>query len=87
MIWFSRDSKIAIRKAVKMAALVAVIAAMTLAVAGLYLRANQPAGRSHLHALVFDLGAGMGAIGEHGSSRLDEAREVQKDICSMPRRA
>jgi len=56
------------------------LGAMTLALAGLYLRVNQPAGRSHLHALVFDLGAAMGAIGDHGSSRLDEARRAAEQI-------
>jgi hypothetical protein len=60
------------------------LGALTLAVAGLYLRVNQPAGRSHRHALVFDLGAGMGAIGDHGSSRpssrLDEARRDAAQI-------
>jgi len=56
------------------------LGALTLAVAGLYLRVNQPAGRNHRHALVFDLGAGMGAIGDHGSSRLDQARRVATQI-------
>jgi hypothetical protein len=56
------------------------LGAMTLAVAGLYLRVSQPAGRNHWHALVFDLGAGMGAIGDHGRSRLDEARRVAAQI-------
>jgi hypothetical protein len=56
------------------------LAALTLAVAGLYLRVNQPAGRNHRHALVFDLGAGMGATGDHGHSRLDDARRVATEI-------
>jgi hypothetical protein len=56
------------------------LGAITLALAGLYLRVNRPAGRSHRRALVFDLGAGMGAIGDRGSSRLDEARRSAAQI-------
>jgi hypothetical protein len=57
------------------------LGAMTLAVAGLYLRVNQPAGTNHRHALVFDLGAAMGATtDDHGSSRLDEARDAAAQI-------
>ncbi len=56
------------------------LAALTLAVAGLYLRVERPAGINHRHALVFDLGAGMGAIGSGGSSRLDEARRKAAEL-------
>jgi hypothetical protein len=56
------------------------LGALTLAVAGLYLRVNQPAGRNHRHALVFDLGAGMGATDAPGSSRLDEARRLATQV-------
>src|SRR6516164_2006847 len=48
------------------------LAAMTLAAAGFYLLGARPLGRHQLHALVFDLGAGMGATDGHGS-RLNEA--------------
>ena len=49
------------------------LAAMTLAVAGFYLLGPRPVGPHQLHALVFDLGAGMEA--RNGRvSRLDEAR-------------
>ena len=40
------------------------LGALTLAVSGLYLRTNQAPGPNRSDALVFDLGAGMGAIGE-----------------------
>jgi len=49
------------------------LAAMTLAAAGFYLLGPRPVGPHQLHALVFDLGAGMEARNGHGS-RLDEAR-------------
>ena len=57
------------------------LSALTLAVAGLYLRVNQHSGSSHRHALVFDLGAAMGAATEYrGSSRLEDARAVAAQI-------
>lgn len=56
------------------------LGALTLAVAGLYVRTNQAVGRNHRHALVFDLGAGMGAVGESGRTRLDEARRTATRI-------
>ena len=49
------------------------LSAMTLAAAGLYLLSARPIGRHQIHALVFDLGAGMEAR-EGYVSRLDEAR-------------
>lgn len=52
------------------------LGALTLAVAGLYLRISRPVGPNHRHALVFDLGAGMGAVGDNGRTRLDEARRA-----------
>jgi hypothetical protein len=56
------------------------LGAITLAVAGLYMRVYQPAGRNRRHALVFDLGAGMGAVDDHGTSRLDQARRAAAQI-------
>src|SRR5437879_1972579 len=38
------------------------LAMLTLAVAGLYLRSSAPRGPHQTHALVFDLGAAMGAF-------------------------
>lgn len=51
------------------------LGAMSLAVAGLYVRRHQAIGPGHRHALVFDLGAGMSA-GENGITRLDLARQL-----------
>ena len=57
------------------------LAAMTLAAAGLYLLGPRPAGSNQLHALVFDLGAGMEAT--TGSvSRLDQARKIAHRVIS-----
>ncbi len=56
------------------------LGALTLAIAGLYLRTNQTVGRNHRHALIFDLGAGMGAVSEGGGTRLDEARRTAARI-------
>ena len=65
------------------------LGALTFAVAGLYLRVHQPVGRNHRRALVFDLGAAMGATDDDGSahpgSRLDEARGIaEKIIANAP---
>jgi len=57
------------------------LTAMTLAGAGFYLLGSQPVGRHQLHALVFDLGAGMGAMDRH-RSRLDEARSRARVLIS-----
>ncbi|HEX4210935.1 MAG TPA: VWA domain-containing protein [Candidatus Binataceae bacterium] len=51
------------------------LAALTLAVAGLYTKSLRPAGRFRRHAVVFDLGAGMAATAD-GRTRLDEARQI-----------
>ena len=55
------------------------LAALTLAVAGLYVRRSVPAGPHRNHALVFDLGAGMGAT-DDGVSRLDQAKTQAREI-------
>jgi hypothetical protein len=57
------------------------LAAMTLAAAGFYLLGPRPVGGHQLHALVFDLGAAMGAS-EGGVSRLDEARRRARRLIS-----
>ena len=60
------------------------LGALTLTLAGLYLRVHQTVGRNHRHALVFDLGAAMGATdgngAAHPNSRLDDARASAKQI-------
>ena len=55
------------------------LGAMSLAVAGLYVRSHRAVGPAHRHALVFDLGAGMSA-GENGITRLDTARQLASRI-------
>ena len=57
------------------------LAAMTLAAAGFYFLGPRPVGRHQLHALVFDLGAGMEAT-DGGGSRLDEARRRARRMLS-----
>ena len=57
------------------------LGAMTLAAAGLYLMGPRPVGRHQLHALVFDLGAGMEATNGH-ISRLSEARRQARKLIS-----
>jgi hypothetical protein len=57
------------------------LGAMTLAAAGFYLIGPRPVGQHQLHALVFDLGAGMGAT-SGGVSRLDEARTRARSLIS-----
>ena len=44
------------------------------------MRTNQAPGPNRSDALVFDLGAGMGAIGENGITRLDDARSAASKI-------
>src|SRR5580704_4138501 len=56
------------------------LGALTLAVSGLYLRTHQAPGPNRRDALVFDLGAGMGAMGENGVTRLDDARRAATKI-------
>src|SRR5579872_1178986 len=58
------------------------LAAMTLAAAGFYLLHPRPVGHHQLHALVFDLGAGMGAV-DGRVSRMDEARARARRIISL----
>lgn len=55
------------------------LAALTLAGAGLYARSWRPAGNHRQRALVFDLGAGMGATAG-GVTRLDQARQAVETI-------
>ena len=55
------------------------LAALTLALAGLYLRVYGAPGGHRTHALVFDLGAAMGAR-EDGGSRLDQARAAARRV-------
>jgi len=59
------------------------LGAMSLAVAGLYVRSHQAVGPNHRHALVFDLGAGMGAVGENGITRLSTARQLALRIIAQ----
>lgn len=55
------------------------LAALTMAVAGFYIRTTRPVGIHRNHALVFDLGAAMGALGGD-RSRLDEAKRSAFEI-------
>ena len=58
----------------------AALAALTLAIAGLYVMRPRSPGHGRIHALVFDLGAGMSARDGSGT-RLDQAcREAMKII-------
>ncbi len=57
----------------------AALSALSLALAGLYLRVTQPITTYRTHALIFDLGAAMGARDGHGS-RLDAARAAALEI-------
>jgi aerotolerance regulator-like protein len=57
------------------------LAMLTLAVAGLYLRSSAPRGPHQTHALVFDLGAAMGAF-DGNVTRLDEAKQEALAIVS-----
>jgi hypothetical protein len=60
----------------------ATLAALTLAIAGLYvMRAGAP-GHGRTHALVFDLGAGMSAH-EGSGTRLDQARREAMEIINQ----
>jgi hypothetical protein len=55
------------------------LAALTLAISGLYIKSIRPAGHFRRHALVFDLGAGMSATVD-GRTRLDDARRAANRI-------
>ena len=57
----------------------ATLAALTLAIAGLYVMRPRVAGQGRSHALVFDLGAGMSAR-EGSGTRLDQARREAMEI-------
>jgi hypothetical protein len=63
---------------------VAALAALILAIGGLYTMVPAHAGRGRSHALVFDLGAGMSAQ-SNGTSSLDEAKKTAlKMVDSAP---
>src|SRR6202521_4553470 len=62
----------------------AALSALSMALAGLYLRSAEPAVHHQTRALVFDLGAGMGAREGHGT-RLDLARRQALEIISAAR--
>ncbi len=55
------------------------LAALTLAIAGLYIRTAPSVGHGRSHALVFDLGAGMSARDGSGT-RLDQARGLALEL-------
>jgi hypothetical protein len=57
----------------------ATLAALTLAIAGLYIMRPPSLGHGRSHALVFDLGAGMSAR-EGSGTRMDQAREQALEI-------
>ena len=60
----------------------ATLAALTLAIAGLYVMRPPAPGHGRIHALVFDLGAGMSAR-EGSSTRLDQARRDAMEIINQ----
>jgi Aerotolerance regulator N-terminal/von Willebrand factor type A domain len=62
----------------------AALGALSMALAGLYLRRAEPAAHHQAHALIFDLGAGMGAREDSGT-RLDEARRQALEIVASAR--
>src|ERR1700691_617545 len=62
----------------------AALSALSMALAGLYLRRAEPAAHHQAHALIFDLGAGMGAHEDKGT-RLDEARRQALEIVAAAR--
>jgi len=57
----------------------AALGALSMALAGLYIRSQTPPAHRQARALIFDLGAGMGAR-EATGSRLDEARRQALEI-------
>ncbi len=57
----------------------AALGALSMALAGLYIRSRAPTAHHQARALIFDLGAGMGAR-EAGGTRLDEARRQALEI-------
>ena len=62
----------------------AALGALSMALAGLYIRRAEPAAHHQAHALIFDLGAGMGAHEDNGT-RLDEARRQALEIVGAAR--
>jgi hypothetical protein len=60
--------------------------ALTLAIAGLYVKNMRPPGHFRRCALVFDLGAAMGATAD-GHTRLDEARQAANRIIDAASRS
>ena len=62
----------------------AALGAISMALAGLYIRSTAPAAHHQTHALIFDLGAGMGARADNGT-RLDEARRQALEIVDAAR--
>jgi len=60
------------------------LGAISMALAGLYIRRAEPAAHHQAHALIFDLGAGMGAREDSGT-RLDEARRQALEIVASAR--
>ncbi len=62
----------------------AALGALSMALAGLYIRRTGPAAHHQAHALIFDLGAGMGAREDNGT-RLDQARRQALEIVAAAR--
>jgi hypothetical protein len=62
----------------------AALGALSMTLAGLYIRRAEPAAHHQAHALIFDLGAGMGAREDSGT-RLDEARRQALEIVASAR--
>lgn len=60
----------------------AALSALTLAIAGLYVRMPEGPGHGHSHALIFDVGAGMSARQGSGT-RLDAARREAESLISL----
>lgn len=60
----------------------ATLTALTLAIAGLYVMRPRTPGHGRIHALVFDLGAGMSAR-EGSGTRLDQARRDALEIINQ----
>jgi hypothetical protein len=57
------------------------LAALTMAIAGFYIRGTRSAGPHRSRALIFDIGAGMGAS-DNGVTRLEQARQDALRIVS-----
>ena len=59
----------------------AALSALTLAIAGFYVRTRVPIGNRQRHAIIFDLGAAMGAV-DDGATRLQRARAEARELIS-----